>query len=34
MATRTFFRDCQEWDWIPRRFNPPRALATPRVSGP
>jgi len=19
---RTFFRDCQEWDWIPIRFNP------------
>jgi hypothetical protein len=28
--TRTFFRDCQEWDWIPRRFDPARALATPR----
>ncbi|MGE5285607.1 MAG: tyrosine-type recombinase/integrase [Micromonosporaceae bacterium] len=27
---RTFFRDCQEWDWIPRRFDPARALATPR----
>ena len=27
---RTFFRDCQEWEWIPRRFDPPRALATPR----
>jgi hypothetical protein len=30
MATRTFFRDCQEWEWIPRRFDPSRALALPR----
>ena len=30
MATRTFFRDCQEWEWIPRRFDPARALAMPR----
>jgi integrase len=30
MATRTFFRDCQEWEWIPRRFDPSRALAVPR----
>jgi len=29
-ALRTFFRDCQEWDWIPRNFSPDRALATPR----
>jgi integrase len=29
-ATRTFFRDCQEWEWFPRRFDPARALATPR----
>jgi integrase len=29
-ATRTFFRDCQEWEWIPRRFDPSRALAAPR----
>ncbi|GAB3861970.1 tyrosine-type recombinase/integrase [Dactylosporangium cerinum] len=29
-ATRTFFRDLQEWEWIPRRFDPLRALATPR----
>jgi integrase len=29
-AARTFFRDCQEWGWIPRRFDPVRALATPR----
>ena len=30
MATRMFFRDCQEWEWIPRRFDPTRALAVPR----
>jgi len=29
-AVRTFFRDCQEWEWIPRRFDPQRTLATPR----
>jgi integrase len=29
-ATRVFFRDCQEWEWIPRRFDPGRALAVPR----
>ncbi|HZE16700.1 MAG TPA: tyrosine-type recombinase/integrase, partial [Mycobacterium sp.] len=29
-ATRVFFRDCQEWEWIPRRFDPNRALALPR----
>ena len=28
-ALRTFFRDCQEWEWIPRRFDPVRSLATP-----
>jgi integrase len=27
---RTFFRDCQEWEWIPRRFNVATALRTPR----
>ncbi len=27
---RQFFRDAQEWGWIPRRFDPTRALATPR----
>ena len=27
---RIFFHDCQEWEWIPRRFDPYRALATPR----
>ncbi len=30
MASRMFFRDCQEWQWIPRRFDPARALALPR----
>jgi len=30
-AMRLFFRDCQEWGWIPRRFDPARALATPRA---
>ena len=30
VATRTFFRDCQEWEWIGRRFDPNRALAVPR----
>src|SRR5437870_2846894 len=30
VAIRTFFHDCQEWEWIPRRFDPTRALATPR----
>jgi integrase len=30
MASRTFFRDCQEWEWLPRRFDPARALAVPR----
>jgi integrase len=30
MATRMFFRDCQEWEWIARRFDPNRALAVPR----
>lgn len=29
-AMRQFFRDCQEWGWIPVRFNPYQALATPR----
>jgi integrase len=27
---RIFFRDLQEWEWIPRRFDPFRCLATPR----
>ncbi|MFF3159902.1 tyrosine-type recombinase/integrase [Streptomyces sp. NPDC057910] len=30
-AARAFFRDMQEWEWIPRRFDPVRALATPRT---
>jgi integrase len=30
VGTRMFFRDCQEWEWIPRRFDPARALALPR----
>jgi integrase len=30
MGTRTFFRDCQEWEWFPRTFDPARALAVPR----
>jgi len=29
-AVRSFFRDCQEWGWIPIRFNPSRVLRTPR----
>jgi len=29
-AVRTFFRDCQGWEWIDCRFDPGRALATPR----
>jgi integrase len=29
-GARQFFRDCQEWGWIPRRFDPARVLATPR----
>lgn len=28
-CVRTFFWDCQEWGWIPRRFSPARALRTP-----
>lgn len=30
MASRVFFRDLQEWEWIPRRFDPTRSLAVPR----
>ena len=30
VAVRIFFRDCHEWEWIPRRFDPARALTTPR----
>ncbi|MFI6369198.1 hypothetical protein ACIBG0_41625 [Nocardia sp. NPDC050630] len=29
-ALRRFFSDCQEWEWLSRRFDPQRALATPR----
>jgi integrase len=29
-AVRTFFRDLQEWELVPRRFDPQRALGTPR----
>lgn len=24
---RIFFRDCQEWEWFPRRFDPRRCLS-------
>ena len=30
-AVRTLFWDCQEWGWIPRRFDPGRSLALPRA---
>jgi integrase len=37
-AVRFFFRDCQEWEWIPRKFDPSRCLRTPssvkRLIGP
>jgi hypothetical protein len=29
-SMRCFFADAQEWEWIPRRFDPSRAFATPR----
>jgi integrase len=29
-ALRVFFRECQEWDWITRRFDPRRCFGTPR----
>lgn len=29
-AMRCFFRDCQEWGWISRRFDSQRSFATPR----
>ncbi len=29
-TVRIFLRDCQEWGWCPRHFDPSRALATPR----
>jgi integrase len=28
-ALRAFFHDLHEWEWIPRRFDPNRALGTP-----
>lgn len=30
-AARIFFRDCEEWGWIPLRFNALRSLALPRT---
>jgi hypothetical protein len=30
-VARTFFRECPEWEWIPRRFDPSAALGTPRT---
>lgn len=30
VAMRCFFANIQEWEWIPRRFDPFRAFATPR----
>src|ERR1051326_7895999 len=32
-ALRSFFRDCQEWEWCQPRFNPLRSFATPRSIG-
>jgi integrase len=29
-SIRCFFVDAQEWEWIPRRFDPSHAFATPR----
>jgi integrase len=29
-ALRRFFLDAQDWEWLPRRFDPYRVLATPR----
>ncbi|WP_157507632.1 tyrosine-type recombinase/integrase [Ktedonobacter racemifer] len=29
-AVSSFIRDCQEWNWIPRHFDPRRAFTTPR----
>jgi integrase len=31
-AIRLFFRDLQEWHWIPTRFDPGRAFRTPRAT--
>lgn len=37
-AIKAFFRDCQEWQWIPQRFDPNRCFRTPssvkRLIGP
>lgn len=30
IAVRRFFHDCHDWEWIPVRFDPSRALAIPR----
>ncbi len=29
-SVKRFFLDCQEWEWIPRRFDPARCFAAPR----
>ena len=29
-ALRVFFRECQEWGWVTRRFDPRRSFGTPR----
>jgi hypothetical protein len=29
-TSRIYFRDCQEWEWIPRQFDPTKALAASR----
>lgn len=29
-SIRRFFSDCQEWEWLPRRFDPVRSFRTPR----
>src|SRR5207247_6373224 len=30
-AASAFFRDAQEWGWIPRRFDPRRCFGVPRA---
>jgi hypothetical protein len=25
-ALRAFFRDCHEWGWLPRQFDPPASV--------
>lgn len=32
-SVRSFFRDLQEWEWIPQRFDPVRSLGLPRAIG-